>query len=433
MNKILPCLFLLLLYGCAAASYGAQASIDGYWEGTGGEPGEELKFMITFRTEADGIKGAIDVPDTATSGLPLADISVTGSKVHFVMPAGGGRFPFDGQLSGDTISGTYQFGKQTLPFILKRTLAKPLPYKLEEVSYRSGNLTLAATLLLPNNKGRHPAIVFQNAARQHKRDYWRFYADYFARRGIACLIYDNRGVGASTGDWRASFEDLAADGLAAIHYLQSRKDINRRQVGLLAASQGGWIAPLVASRSRDVAFVMLIAAPSVTTARNIQYESETRLRDAGFSEADISTALAFKKTVMEMINEGLPEEKIEAATAKGRDEKWFSHVGIPEKDHWMRRWFPLVYTYDPAPDWAKVKVPVLNVLGELDKNVRVSENVPIMEQALRRGGNRDFTIKVFPKANHGLLVFSSQGRPQLAPGFLDFMADWLLKRVTVKN
>jgi hypothetical protein len=68
LNKILPGLFLLLLYGCAAlSSYGAQASIDGYWEGTGGEPGDELKFMLTFKTEADGIQGAIDIPDTAPS------------------------------------------------------------------------------------------------------------------------------------------------------------------------------------------------------------------------------------------------------------------------------------------------------------------------------------------------------------------------------
>lgn len=434
MKKNLVSLGLLsLLFGCFwMPCYAAQNSLDGYWEGVGKLPNDELKFMVTFKTEADGIKGTIDIPESATSALPLADISISGSKVKFVMPGGAGRVPFEGEILGETISGTFQFGKQSVPFVLKRS-TKTLPYRQEEVSYQNGNITLAATLLLPNTKGKHPVIVFQHAARQQKRDVWRFYADQFVRRGIACLIYDNRGVGGSTGDYRvSSFEDLASDGIAAINYLKARKDINRKQIGLFAASQGAWVAPIVATRSRDVAFVLLISAPSVTLAENLQYELETDLRTAGFSEEEIKTALAYKKPTMELIRVGAPEEQIEAAIQKAKNERWFSFTGIPAKDNWQRRWFPLVLGFDPAPVWEKVKSPVLNVMGELDKDVKVSENAPIMERALKAGGNKDFTIKIFPKANHSIMVFE-QGRPRLAPGYLDFMTGWLLKRVTVKS
>ncbi len=430
-NLIVISAFLLTFCSFGITASFAQTSLDGYWEGIGKLPNDELKFMVTFKTEADGIKGTIDIPESATSALPLADVSISGSKVKFVMPGGAGRVPFEGEISGDTISGTFQFGKQSVPFILKRS-TKTLPYRQEEVSYQNGNITLAATLLLPDRKGKHPVIVFQHAARQQKRDVWRFYADQFTRRGIACLIYDNRGVGGSTGDYRVGFEDLASDGIAAIRYLKTRKDINRAQIGLFAASQGGWIAPLVASGSRDVAFVLLVSAPSVTLAENIQYESETKLRAAGFSEEEIKTALAYKKSTMGMIRVGAAEEQIEAAIQKAQNEKWFPIVDIPAKDNWRRSWFPLVLGFNPAPVWEKVKSPVLNVLGELDMNVKVSENVPIMERALKKGGNKDFTIKVFPKANHAIMVLE-QGRPRLASGYLDFMTDWILKRVSVRN
>ncbi len=424
-------LFILMFCGFGASLVVAQNSLEGYWEGVGKIPNDELKFVVTFKNEADGIKGVIDIPESATSGLPLADISVNGSKVKFVMPGGSGRVPFEGDMSGDTISGTVQFGKQPIPFVLKRA-TKTLFYKQEEVSYRNGNITLAATLLLPNTKAPHAVIVFQQAARQNKRDVWRFYADQFARRGIACLIYDNRGVGASTGNYRVGFEDLASDGIAAINYLKTRKDINRKQIGLFAASQGAWIAPIVATRSPDVAFVLLVSAPSVTMAENHLYEMESDLRAAGFSEEEIKTAVAYRKPTMELIRTRASEEQIEAAIQKAKNEKWFPFVGIPAKDNWRRGWFPLVLGFDPSPLWEKVKAPVLSVMGESDLNVKVSENAPIMERALKKGKNKDFTIKIFPKASHAILV-SERGRQRLASGYLDFITEWVLKRVTVKS
>ena len=430
-NLIVISAFLLTFCSFGITASFAQTSLDGYWEGIGKLSNDELKFMVTFKTEADGLKGTIDIPETATSALPLADVSINGSKVNFVMPGGAGRVPFEGEISGDTISGTFQFGKQSFPFVIKR-VAKTQSFKEEEVSYQNGNIKLAATLLLPNTKSPHPVIVFQHAARPDKRDVWRFHADQFARRGIACLIYDNRGVGGSTGNYRVGFEDLASDGIAAVNYLKTRKDINRKQIGLFAASQGGWIAPIVATRSRDVAFILLVSAPSVAMAENHLYEMESDLRDAGFSEEEIKTAVAYRKPTMELIRVGAPEEQIEAAIQKAKNERWFPFVGVPAKDNWQRRWFPLVLGFNPAPVWEKVKSPVLSVMGEIDREVRVSQNAPIMEQALKKGGNKDFTIKIFPKANHSIMV-SEQGRQRLAPGYLDFMTDWLLKRVTVKN
>ena len=82
---------------------------------------------------------------------------------------------------------------------------------------------------------------------------------HFARKGVAALIYDKRGCGASTGDWtRAGLSDLAEDALACVQFLRSRPDINPTQVGLWGLSQGASIIPIAAGRSPEVAFVIAV-------------------------------------------------------------------------------------------------------------------------------------------------------------------------------
>jgi dipeptidyl aminopeptidase/acylaminoacyl peptidase len=124
--------------------------------------------------------------------------------------------------------------------------------------------TLSGTLLLPLTKGPHPAIVFLHGAGAEGRYASRFLAEHFARYGIAALVYDKRGVGKSTGDWkRSDFGDLAEDAIAGISFLQQRKEINPRQIGIYGHSQGGMIAPLIASRAKEVAFVISGAGSAV--------------------------------------------------------------------------------------------------------------------------------------------------------------------------
>jgi alpha-beta hydrolase superfamily lysophospholipase len=78
-------------------------------------------------------------------------------------------------------------------------------------------------------------------------------ANAFARRGIAALIYDKRGVGTSTGQWRdAAFAELVGDASAAVEALRSRPQISPDRVGIHGHSQGGTIAPWVANENPHV-------------------------------------------------------------------------------------------------------------------------------------------------------------------------------------
>ena len=146
-----------------------------------------------------------------------------------------------------------------------------------------------------------------------------FYADHFARSGIATLVYDKRGTGSSSGDHRQeTFNDFAADALAGVHYLQSRKEIDRNRVGLYGRSHGGIVAPLAASLSRDVAFVINVSGAGVPPYQQMTYQAETEMRRDGFSEADIAEAIAYMNQKWEVARTGGKGwDKLQSATQSG--------------------------------------------------------------------------------------------------------------------
>lgn len=118
----------------------------------------------------------------------------------------------------------------------------PLIVREESVHFASGNLVLAGTLLLPFGRPRYPAVFLFHGSGPQGRDLAT--ARWFAEQGFAALTYDKRGVGGSTGDFQAGpFMDVCDDGLAAVVYLKSRKEIDSLHIGVWGMSQGGWWGP----------------------------------------------------------------------------------------------------------------------------------------------------------------------------------------------
>jgi uncharacterized protein len=230
MSKRLIALGLLALafgaFGTVPSGAGMR-QLDGHWEGAITQPAGDLKIAVDFMTQGDAIRGNFDLPAAAVFRWPLK-IGYASPKVSFRLPMG---VTFEGELRGEMISGKVPSptGGHTDPFYLKRQPAAPLPYKQEDVSFQSGGFTLTGTLRLPLAKGRHPALFLLQGSGDADREAESFYADHFARHGIATLVYDKRGTGSSGGDYRdESFADFAADALAGIHFLQSRSEINPR-------------------------------------------------------------------------------------------------------------------------------------------------------------------------------------------------------------
>jgi pimeloyl-ACP methyl ester carboxylesterase len=325
--------------------------------------------------------------------------------------------------------------------------ARKVNFKTEEVTFRNGPVTLSGTLTLPNTKPPYPASVRIHGAGPASR---RTFANgTSAYGGTAFLSYDKRGVGKSTGDWRtSSFEDLAGDTLAAIQYLKSRSDINPKQISIGAGSEGGWVAAIVANRAPDLASIVLAACPVISYADEIIFEVESILRHkGGFSGKELEQALAFQRLVLDTARTGeaLTDKgwaKIEAAAEKVKNEVWYRYVEPDPRNHsWWKR-APIIANFNPLPMWERTRIPVLAVYGDLDRNAPAAPNAVALERSLRKAGNKNYLIKVFPKANHEFLeaktgfLDESLYLQRYVPGFFDIFSAFqkqTLRRVEARK
>ena len=315
-------------------------------------------------------------------------------------------------------------------------------YREEEVRFRNGDVDLAGRLLVPEGRGPHPAIVLVHGwGARTRNDVGKIAADVFARHGIAALVYDKRGTGGSAGDWQqTSISDHADDALAAVRLLQGRSDINPQQVGIFTTSFGGLVTPLAASRSKDVAFLILVVSPAISQAERYPYMMLPTLRALGWSEKELEEAVAFMKLEAEFLMTRSDWPKLREAIERARGTRWFPRTQTGEasattEDHPFWESAQGNLTYDPRPALRQLTCPVLAIFGEFDEAVTVDPNRSVLERMLREGEHPDFTIRVLPDANHGMRLIAGPGvqSSRYAPGYFDTMISWLLERVEVNR
>lgn len=312
-------------------------------------------------------------------------------------------------------------------------------YRQELLNIRNGKETLAATLVMPSAKGKHPVTIFVPGSGALSRDESAPFREFdtFIKNGVGLLIYDKRGTGLSSGDWqRQSFDELASDVLAAVALLKRRKDVDTRRIGAWGFSQGGSIAPLAASQSKNIAFLIIASGGGVTPAQAEINEQVARMRAQKLSPAEIDEAIAFMKLQFDVVRNPARWDEFQAAAQKVKDKKWYRYTwgGLP-KDHWQWNWWKPVVDFDPAIPFSKIKVPVLLMFGALDQYTP-SETVPqfveTISTALAKGGNRDITSRIFPNADHDLSVKLEGGRFSAPPDYHELLSTWLKLRLASK-
>jgi uncharacterized protein len=308
--------------------------------------------------------------------------------------------------------------------------------KRQDVSFSNGGIHLAGTLISPATEKKHPAIILVHASGAEGREYLLPFVRFLIRHGMAVLGYDKRGVGRSTGDWNtASFDDLAGDVVAAFDYLKTRTDIDRSQIGLLGWSQAGWVMPLAAVRAKDMAFLISISGAGVPAAETTIDEAQNEMRARGMRPEGIQQIVGLMKLQYEFARSGqgwneytTAREKIAARMGRAPD----TFPGTPDDPYWqfIRR----LYFYDPAPTLGRLQVPTLAVFGELDNNIVAEKNRAAWETALKTSGNRDYTLRILPKANHLLLEAKVGSNPEMpslqrfVPAYFSTIQEWLAQR-----
>jgi dipeptidyl aminopeptidase/acylaminoacyl peptidase len=257
----------------------------------------------------------------------------------------------------------------------------------------------------------------------------RFLADFFARQGIAALIYDKRGVGSSSGNWRSStFRYLAQDAIAGIDLLKYRPDIDAKRIGIYGHSQGATIAPLVASLSPEVSFVIASAASGLPATEVERYSLHNSLGGENLTADETREAQRYVDLIVESGRAGYRMLALDSAVARDSIARWF--FDAPAKDSYYWTFSKEIAGYNAATHWRNVHVPVLLLYGERDQRVPVNESLRRIKTALQAAHNRHYTVRIFPNANHTLRVIpaSSGGFawPRNPPGYLETLARWTL-------
>jgi len=449
---------LLVMSLLAASVVSAQApapSVAGSWEGSIDAMGTRLRIGVAITRQPDGgLTATMDSPDQGAYGLALSDVTFAGGVLRFVLKAANGSFEGTLNAAGSEIAGTWtQAG--ALPLTLKKVdkLSRPnrpqepkppFPYRSEDVTVANAaaNVTLAGTLTLPEGPGPFPAVVFITGSGPQNRNEellghkpFLVLADYLTRRGIAVLRYDDRGIGKSTGTFgSATSEDFAGDALAAWQFLGARRDIDPRRIGLLGHSEGGLIAPMLAARTPGIAFVVMLAGTGVTGEQIMLKQGALIMKANGAPDTMIAANIELQKQVFTILREETEParivERLSAIPVPGPKEA--SAALVKQSSSPWLRYFAL---YDPAPALEKIACPVLAMGGELDLQVPVDQNLPVIEAALKKGGNKDYTVVRLPGLNH-LFQTSKKGTPAeyaqieetMSPVALDTIAAWIRKR-----
>jgi len=405
----------------------AAAALGGTWEGRWERAGATLAASFTFTVSGTVWAGTFASDDLRVEGIPLTDVEHRPPHVRWRLVGDRTTTIFDGTLAGDSLTGTFQeTGEPAGTFTLHRATAVPPRLREEAVTFRNGEVTLAGTILLPAGDGPHPGIVLLQGSGGEGRWANRFLATRFAANGIAALVFDKRGVGDSTGDWHgAGFEDLAGDAAAAVAALRHHARVRADAVGIHGHSQGGTLAPLVAERVPDLAFVIASAATGLSMADTEAYSVSNLVGLPRLSGVEADDARAFVDAVVAHAYRGGPRAAVDAAYARVRQRPWAFEPPPEDDPYWSfaRR----IAGYDALAHWRHVRAPVLLVYGEADERTPVRPSAAAIAQAVLAGEGRRVEVRIFPSADHTFRQPPPPGGwPRTVAGYPQALVDWVL-------
>lgn len=455
MKKIYGAVFALFFAGSAAAQ-----GITGDWGGTLKAGPQSLKIVLHIAAADTGYAVTMDSPDQGAFGLPAS--SAVYRSEELTVEWGELKAVFTGRVEGDSLKGIFMQGMFPLAlnlgrgdFALRRPQEPkpPFPYRSEEVRVenRKDSVTLAGTLTVPEGRGPFPAVVLVTGSGPQNRneEIWghkpfAVIADYLTRRGIAVLRYDDRGAGASTGDFAAATtEDFTRDALSAFGYLSARPEIARGKVGILGHSEGGTIVFMAAARNPEVAFVVSLAGCAQRGDSLLLMQNRAILTVRGMPDSSVDAYVGVLRDIFRL-QERYPPEFLRSH----RDS--LAGVLFPEGPRAslpapMRRnalavlamrqgaWMRFFKRNDPEPYIRAARCPVLAINGTKDVQVDAAINLGLIRKYASEGGNQRVTVKAYEGLNH-LFQHAETGaageyaliEETVSPEVLEDIAVWIL-------
>jgi len=437
----------------------AISKAEGTWQGAIETGNMRMRLQLHIAHDEKGqLIASVDSLDQGIVGIPASRITEKSGELKFEMPAFNAEYTGNLNAAKNEITGqwsqsenleTLDFRRSEKVLELRRPQnpTKPYPYRAEEVAIASsdGKGTLAGTLTVPLGAGPFPAAVLVGGSGPNDRDEttarhqpFLVLADFLTRNGVAVLRYDKRGIGQSTGVFSdATVNDFTQDSQSALAFLKSRKEVDPKRIGLIGHSEGGILASLVATRSADVSWVVLLATPATTGERTLLRQSELIARVGGLQEEQITHSLEFDRKAYAAVRQekdpAALQKKLESLVVQSGMGAEMPPAALQAQLRLMTSpWFREFLELDPEPLLEKLKCPVLALSGDRDLQVDSTENVPLLRKAYETSGNKDFTVVEIEGVNH-LFQRAQSGSPALygaieetiAPEVLTSLGNWV--------
>ena len=457
---------ILVLIAVLAIGFSFAQDITGDWNGMLEAGGQKIRVVFHIKTGETGLEATMDSPDQGAFDLPTRSVVFEDSKLEVVMDAPPIVYQADykeGSFYGTFKQSGYEFTLDLQRKAMEKATYKrpqepqePYPYYTEEVTFtnQSAGIKLAGTLSLPKKDGVFPTVVMITGSGAQNRDEelmghkpFLVIADHLTRNGIAVLRFDDRGYGASEGDFgTVTSVDFASDVNSAVQYLKTRPEIGK--IGLMGHSEGGIIAPMVASENPDVKFIVMLAGTGIRGDKLLAWQTNAILKASGVSQEDRDEVSTINKKLYEMVVRE-DDPKILSQTITSYMESLYAEgsLELPEgssKDEFILQtaasltnpWMMYFIKYDPAPTLSKVKCPVLAVNGSKDLQVPSKMNLKAIKAAVRKGGNKNVTTKEYRGLNHlfqqcktGSLDEYTAIEQTFSPQVMKDFSKWIKKQV----
>jgi pimeloyl-ACP methyl ester carboxylesterase len=422
--------------------------ITGSWSGELKVQGMSLPLIFNIKQVDNVFTSTMDSPKQGATNIPLGATTFVDNQIVINAPALG--LSYSGKLNTSTIEGTFKQGGMEFPMTLSRqtdtaklsnrpqTPKAPFDYSTEEVSFINpiDKNTLAGTISSPKNfKKSAPIVILITGSGSQNRDEEIFdhkpfavIADDFAKKGIATLRLDDRGIGGSSkgtkNDTSASF---ATDITTAVIFLATKGFTN---IGLVGHSEGGMIAPMVANNAKEVKFLILMAGPGTPIDELLVQQNYLAGKLAGMTEEMLTQSKKINENIYAFIKnyQGSTYEKdlrfFLVKEGQKIDESAISQMTNP--------WLVYFLKFNPEKYLSKVKIPVLAINGSLDFQVPAKANLAAIRNSLTIAKNKNFETYEFEDMNHlfqecktGALSEYGQIEQTISPKVLDKMSNWI--------
>ncbi|MFB8004565.1 alpha/beta hydrolase family protein [Nocardia sp. NPDC056000] len=444
--------------GCASKNDApaTPAGVPGDWHGNIEIPDQPLPVGVTFTPDG---KATIDIPLQGVTAQELGEVKTDPDQVAWTITGFPGTPSFKGKFDkgSDTIKGEFSQSGATFPLNMTRGKIAglnrpqepkpPFPYNSEDVSYRSGDITIAGTLTEPRSAGPHPAVVLITGSGPQDRNEeiaghkpFLLIADTLTRAGYAVLRTDDRGVGGTGGKIdQANYDQLADDVAAGVSFLRGRSEIDGKRIGLLGHSEGGYLAPLAAAKpDSGIAFAILMAGPSVRGSEVLIEQNRLILAAGGATQEQVDAQVAYITGLTEVMRGGDVEAARKYAHAHNDSLPADQRSKDDVLDSTITPSMLALVNYDPAPALSALRIPVLAVYGGKDLQVPSAQNEGPARTAL--AADPDATVHVFDGLNHlmqptktGLVSEYGTIETTIDPAVLDMYTAWLTQRFPPKR